>query len=407
MLAENGQSDEKDELKGVYEVARGRAANGSGLQPRKRADGRYEARCVTGIDPLTGKAKYKYIYGKTSDECARKLRAAVAAVDAGTYIEPKRMKLSEWLDIWLEDYCGAIKPGTLKCYTDDVRNHIAPALGTIRLCELQPHDVQRFINNLQRGAKSLSPKTIKNIHGVLCKALSEACRVKYIPSNPASGCVLPKVIREELHPFESDEIRAFMQAMQGSPSEALFFFALKTGMRLSEILGLRWSRVDFQKNTIKVDAQLLVKRGKNTARELGTPKNGKPRSFIAANAVMECLRSVKKQQNEWRLRAGQAWDNPLDLVFTNEIGQAIPHATVEHRFTRILQAVGIENHRFHDLRHTFTVESIRAGVDVKTLSSMLGHSSVSFTLDVYAHATTEMQVDAAEKLQALIVGRDS
>lgn len=173
-------------------MARGRAANGSGMQPRKRADGRYEARFEIGIDSVTGKAKYKYIYGKTSDECARKLRAATAAIDAGTYTEPQRMLLGEWLDIWLGEYCGAIKPGTLKCYSDGVRNHIRPALGRIRLCELQPHDVQRFINGLQRKDKPLSPKTIKNIHGVLCKALSEACRVKYIASNPAAGCNCPK-----------------------------------------------------------------------------------------------------------------------------------------------------------------------------------------------------------------------
>lgn len=388
-------------------MARDRAANGSGLQPRQRADGRWEARFETGIDPATGKTKYKCIYGKTSDECAKKLRAATAAIDAGTYLEPRRMQLSEWLDIWLSEYCGAIKPGTLKCYRDAVRNHIVPALGRVRLCELQPHDVQRFINSLQQIEKPLSAKTVKNIHGVLCKALSEACRVKYIASNPANGCVLPKVVREEIRPFEAGEIRAFMEAIRGNPSEDIFFVALNTGMRLSEILGLRWSRVDFRKRTIKVDAQLLVKRGRDTVRELGTPKNGKARSFIAAPAVMERLREVNLRQKEQRLRAGPAWSNPLDLVFTNEVGQEIPHATIEHRFARVLESAGIQSHRFHDLRHTFTVESIRAGVDVKTLSSMLGHSSVSFTLDVYAHATSDMQADAADKLQALILGRSA
>lgn len=388
-------------------MARGRAANGSGLQPRQRADGRWEARFETGIDPATGKTKYKCIYGKTSDECAKKLRAATAAIDAGTYLEPRRMQLSEWLDIWLSEYCGAIKPGTLKCYRDAVRNHIVPALGRVRLCELLPHDVQRFINSLQQIEKPLSAKTVKNIHGVLCKALSEACRVKYIASNPANGCVLPKVVREEIRPLEAGEIRAFMEAIRGNPSEDIFFVELNTGMRLSEILGLRWSRVDFRKRTIKVDAQLLVKRGRDTARELGTPKNGKARSFIAAPAVMERLREVDLRQKEQRLCAGPAWSNPLELVFTNEVGQEIPHATIEHRFARVLESAGIQNHRFHDLRHTFTVESIRAGVDVKTLSSMLGHSSVSFTLDVYAHATSDMQADAADKLQALILGRSA
>ena len=388
-------------------MGRGRAVNGSGLQPRQRADGRWEARFETGVDPATGKTKYKCIYGKTSDECAKKLRTATAAIDAGTYLEPRRMLLSEWLDIWLSEYCGAIKPGTLKCYRDAVRNHIVPALGRVRLCELQPHDVQRFINSIQQIEKPLSAKTVKNIHGVLCKALSEACRVKYIASNPANGCVLPKVVREEIRPFEAGEIRAFMEAIRGNPSEDIFFVALNTGMRLSEILGLRWSRVDFRKRTIKVDAQLLVKRGRDTVRELGTPKNGKARSFIAAPAVMERLREVNLRQKEQRLRAGPAWSNPLDLVFTNEVGQEIPHATIEHRFARVLESAGILSHRFHDLRHTFTVVSIRAGVDVKTLSSMLGHSSVSFTLDVYAHATSDMQADAADKLQALILGRSA
>lgn len=388
-------------------MGRGRAVNGSGLQPRQRADGRWEARFETGVDPATGKTKYKCIYGKTSDECAKKLRTATAAIDAGTYLEPRRMLLSEWLDIWLSEYCGAIKPGTLKCYRDAVRNHIVPELGRVRLCELQPHDVQRFINSIQQIEKPLSAKTVKNIHGVLCKALSEACRVKYIASNPANGCVLPKVVREEIRPFEAGEIRAFMEAIRGNPSEDIFFVALNTGMRLSEILGLRWSRVDFRKRTIKVDAQLLVKRGRDTVRELGTPKNGKARSFIAAPAVMERLREVNLRQKEQRLRAGPAWSNPLDLVFTNEVGQEIPHATIEHRFARVLESAGIQSHRFHDLRHTFTVESIRAGVDVKTLSSMLGHSSVSFTLDVYAHATSDMQADAADKLQALILGRSA
>ena len=384
-------------------MARGRATNGSGMQPRQRKDGLWEVRYSAGTHPGTGKPVRKSIYGKTAAEVAEKLRAVTASVDAGTYMEPQRMPLGDWLEIWLNEYCGAIKAGTLKAYRDNVKNHIKPALGAMHLCEIQPHDVQRFINRL--GKTKLSPKSIKNIHGVLCKALGEASRIKYIASNPASGCILPKAVREEIHPLEAEEISAFMGAIKGNPSESLFFVALNTGMRLSEILGLRWNRVDFKKGMIKVDAQLLVKRGKDTSRELGLPKNSKPRTFKPAPAVMDCLRAVERQQKEWRLKAGPNWDNALGLVFTNEIGQEIPHATVEHRFSRVLQSAGIEAHRFHDLRHTFTVESLRAGVDVKTVSEMLGHSSVSFTLDVYGHVTKAMQDEAANRLQAVILGR--
>ena len=138
-------------------MARGRAANGSGTQPRQRKDGLWEVRYSAGINPKNGKPIRKSVYGKSSDEVAAKLRAITAAVDAHTYIEPQKMPLGEWLDIWLGEYCGAIKAGTLKTYGDNVKNLIKPALGAVKLCELQPHDVQRFINALQRG-KKLFPK---------------------------------------------------------------------------------------------------------------------------------------------------------------------------------------------------------------------------------------------------------
>ncbi len=390
-------------------MPRGRAANGSGTQPHLRPDGRWEIRYTAGIDPGSGKLIRKSLYGKTSEEVAKRLREITAAVDAGTWQEPQRMPLGEWLDTWLSEYCMGVKPSTLKTYGDVVKNHIKPALGAVKLCELQPHMVQRFLNSLHRGASPLSAKSIKksikNVHGVLSKALAEAVRVKYLAVNPSTGCILPKVTREEIHPLEAEEIARFLEAIKGSPFESLFFVAINTGMRISELLGLRWSRVDFKKGTIKVDAQLLCLRGKGTRRTLGPTKNGKPRTFRAAPAVMECLRAVERRQKERRLRAGKVWSNPLGLVFTGETGGDIPHITIEHHFARALAAAGIGEHRFHDLRHTFTVEAIKAGVDVKTLSAMLGHSSVAFTLDVYGHVTGAMQDEAANRLQALIDSR--
>lgn len=383
-------------------MPRKRAANGSGTQPRKRSDGRWEARYIKGTD-AEGKPILRYVYGHTALEVAEKLRAATAAIDAGTYSDPQRMTLSAWLDIWLEDYCGAIKPGTLKGYKAIVNNHIRPELGAVRLCDLAPHVVQAFLRGLQ-ATKDLSGKTVHNVHGTLSKALSEALRVHYIASNPAAGAILPKVVREEIKPLDADEILRFTEAIKGNRSEAVFFIALNTGMRLSEILGLRWECVDFETGTITVNAQLLIKRGRDTARALGLPKNGKSRSFKPATAVMDTLRTVRREQREWQLRAGRLWDNTLGLVFTNELGEPVPHATVEHRFTRIMEDLGL-SHRFHDLRHTFTVEALRAGIDPKTVSDMLGHASVSFTLDIYAHVTGTMQDAAKNRLDEIIASR--
>ena len=149
----------------------------------------------------------------------------------------------------------------------------------------------------------------------------------------------------------------------------------------------------------------LVKRGEDAKRELGSPKNSRLRTFKTAPAVLECLKAVQRQQKEWRIQAGSVWRNELDLVFTNEIGVEIPHATIEHRFTRIINSIGLEGHRFHDLRHTFATEALRAGVDAKSISETLGHSSVAFTLDVYAGFTSDMQDEAAKRMQALIISR--
>lgn len=252
----------------------------------------------------------------------------------------------------------------------------------------------------------LSPKTVKNVHGTLCKALSEAARVRYIVSNPANRCILPKAQRYDIMPLNADEIAAFNEAIKGNPSEDLFYVALNTGMRLSELLGLRWSRVDFKKGTIKVDAQLLVKRGDLSPRGLGLPKNSRPRTFTAAPVIMERLKAIQLRQREQKLKAGPVWKNDLNLVFTNEAGELIPHNTIENRFRKAMQAAGLTSHRFHDLRHTFATEALRAGVDAKSISETLGHSSVAFTLDVYAGFTTDMQAEAARRLQSLITSRD-
>jgi len=382
-------------------MARGRAVNGSGLQPRQRADGRWEARFQTGVDSGTGKPIIKSIYAKTAEECAKKLRAATAAVDNNTYMEPERMPLREWCIVWLKEYTGSVKPGTVKTYEQNIRLHIVPALGALQLCNIRPHDVQTFINKMDRDGK-LSAKSIKNIHGTLHKCLDTAVRIEYIKNNPANRAELPRIIKPEIKAFDSAEIDAFLRASKGTPDEDIYFIALFTGMRLSEILGLQWKRVDFKKGTVKIDQQLLIKRGSDTERTLDTPKNGKARIIKPAQAVMDRLNAIRIRQNEKRLKAGSLWSNEMNLVFTDEIGQPIPHATVEHRFKRLMTSLGMEDHRFHDLRHSYATEGIRMGIPIKTISETLGHYSTAFTMDTYSHVTDEMKDTAADLVQASI-----
>ena len=384
-----------------------RNAQGGG-SIRQRPDGRWEARYTVGRDPGTGKQVQRSVYGDSQEEVAKKLRAATAAIDTQTYIEPEKMPLRQWLNVWLDEYTHSVKAGTRITYKSNVDLHIVPALGAIKLCELRPHDLQTFINRLRGGRtkdKTLSPKMVKNIHGTVHKALDVAVKIGYLRTNPANNMELPRIEREEIQPLAGDQIDAFLSEIEGAPNQALFFVAMFTGMRLSELLGLQWKCVDMSTATIKVSKQLLLKRGKDTQRELAPLKNDKPRTIKVAPAVIDVLKGVKKKQAEDKLRAGPIWDNPLSLVFTDELGRCIPHATIEHRYKRIVTAIGLPERRFHDLRHTYATESIRLGVPIKTVSEALGHYSTAFTMDIYAHVTEAMRDDAANRMQAAIEER--
>lgn len=388
-------------------MARGRATNGSGMQPRKRKDGLWECRYTVGTDPGTGKPVRKSVYGKTAAEAAEKLRAATASIDAGTYQEPQKMRLKNWLGIWLTDYKKNVKPNSLSTYTNHVNNHIVPALGMVRLCDLHPHNVQCFINSLQEGDNALSANSVHSVYKVLNMSLNDAQHVKYLADNPAKDVVLPKVESKKITYFEDDEIQAFNAAAVGDPFEELFSIALDMGGRISELLGLRWSRLDFTENRMTIDVQLMETKVGNGKRYLGTPKNSKPRSFKVAPSVMARFRAIQRRQREAQIKAGSAWCNDDGLVFTDEIGRSVCHATVRRHFETVMKKAGLSGRTFHSLRHTFAIEAIRAGVDVKTVSEMLGHASTAFTLDVYASVTKAMENTAANLMEAWINKRSS
>ena len=172
-------------------------AKGSGTI-RKRSDGRWEARYTTGIDSKTGKQIQKSVYGKTQKEVRQKLTEITAELDAGTYREPCKMTVDEWLDIWLKDYQIGVKPSTAYLYERQTKLYLRPELGSIPLETLKAHTIQHLYNKLSQehdGQPALSSKTIKNIHGVLHKALQQAVLLNYIRYNPTSACVLPKIIK--------------------------------------------------------------------------------------------------------------------------------------------------------------------------------------------------------------------
>lgn len=359
----------------------------------------WEARYTTGYDPGTGKQIQRSISGKTQKEVAKKLKEATAAIDAGTYTAPSKMTIGEWLDIWTAEYLGGVKPRTVDLYKGVVKSRLKPGIGALRLEVLTPHAVQSYYNGLSK--EGLAPKTVKNIHGILHKALQQAVSNSYIRTNPADSCILPRAVRKELKPMDEDMITAFLKIVKGHQYEELFKVTLFTGMREGEVLGLMWDCIDLTKGTVTIDKQLQMIRGSKGQYQIVPTKNSKGRTISIAPFVVDTLRRVKHQQLENRLRYGESWEDS-GFVFTNELGYHLSASTVYKSFKKVMQDIGSPETRFHDLRHSYAVASIRSGDDIKTVQENLGHATAAFTLDVYGHVTEKMKKDSAARMEQFI-----
>ena len=388
----------------------GRAANGNGTIRKKTVTRNgteytyWEARCTVGYDPGTGRQIQKSITGKTQKEVAQKLKQMSLDVDNGTYQEPSKMTVGEWLDIWLETYLGGVRPYTVLNYTQHVNNHIKPALGKVRLDKLNTHTIQQFYNELgtAHGDKpGLSPKTIKCVHGIFHKALQQAIAIGYLHSNPTTACELPKAERKDIKPLDDDAIRAFMEAIHGHRFEVLYLVTLFTGLRRGEVCGLTWDCVDLDRGTIFINKQLQQVPGHSGEFCLTPTKNGKGRMIPPAAFVVDALKRHKVLQTEARLKAGPLWQEE-GLVFTDEVGHRLSPNTVYHNYKRLVASIGLPDARLHDLRHSYAVASLRAGDDIKTVQSNLGHHTAAFTLDVYGHVTEEMKRASADRMEKFI-----
>ena len=364
----------------------------------------YEARYTEGYDPGTGKQKQRSITGKTQKEVTQKLKAVLADIDKGDYIAPCKMTVGEWLDKWSADYLGAVKPSTVCAYKATINTHLKPGLGATRLDVLDTQLIQSFYNGLLKPTKqreAISPKTVKNVHGVLHKALQQALVNGYIRLNPTDGCVLPRIEKKQVKPLDEDQITAFLKAIRGHQFEQLFIVTLFSGMREAEALGLTWDCVNFSKSTITINKQLQMVRGGNGEYRLAPTKNSKVRTVTLAPFVLDTLRSVQRKQLNNHVRYGELWEN-TGFVFTNDLGQHLKTHTVYKNFKTVVRELGYEDTRFHDLRHSYAVASIKSGDDIKTVQENLGHATAAFTLDVYGHVTKQMKQASADRMEAYI-----
>ena len=182
----------------------------------------------------------------------------------------------------------------------------------------------------------------------------------------------------------------------------MYQITLFTGLREGEVLGLTWDCIDFQHNALYVNKQLQKTQKVGGQYVLAPTKSGRSRMITVAPSVMDLLKKQKSQQAQMRLLVGQDWKNPWDLVFTNEFGGNLSHFTVYKTFKEIVRSIGLEQERFHDLRHSYAVVSLESGDDIKTVQTNLGHATASFTLDVYGHVSQKMRQQSADRMEQFI-----
>ena len=400
-----------------------RRANGEG-NIRKRKDGRWEGRYTVGHDPETGKAIIKNVLGKTQAEVKEKLKKAIEENVGIDYGRAKTYTVGTWLEVWMENYAKIkLRPSTFKTSQGFLKNHIKPQIGSIPLADLTSLDLQRFYKHLLDGGrvdrieakkkpKGLAPKTVRNIHQMICSAYNLAMEQRLVTKNPTQGCALPKVEHKEMKTLTADQLSAFFREARDSGVYELYYLDLATGLRrgellglkwtdvdgmlrkcwrrIGELLGLKWTDVDLDRGILKIQRAISRQNGKVVEAPLKT-KNAYRTLPLSADAIDVLMQQRRKTGNsEW--------------VFPSPTGGPMSPDSVLHMLHRVLKRAGLPKVRFHDLRHTFATLALQNGVDIKTVSGMLGHFSAGFTLDTYAHVTTSAKREAAKTMGSILSG---
>ncbi len=371
----------------------------------QRTDGRWCATIDLGWQD--GRRRRKTYTGATQEEVSGKLLAARAAHASGLPVAPKQQTLKQFLDRWLvECVKPAVRPLTLQQYQQHVKLYLGPALGSHRLEKLAAVQVQAFLNaQLKRG---LSPRTVQLSLVILRHALDTAVRWNLVARNVAKLVDAPRVQRPETRPFSPDEAREFVEAIKGKRWELVYLTALTTGLRVGEILALRWRDIDLDHRTLAVVQSVQRirsdKEGESSKLQFVELKTSRSRRTISIPASLAgALKEHRARQLRARLAVGPKWKDH-DLMFSTFIGTPIEKGALHRDFKAILEKAELPKVRIHDLRHSTASLLLAQGTHPRAIMELLGHSRIGVTMDTYAHVMPAMMADVADRMDAILRG---
>ena len=381
----------------------------------------WEARITVAYDSVTRKQKFKVFTAKTQAECKSKLDAFKAKRDIATPEKAGNVPLKQWLLQWYEDYViQNVKTSTRASYEMIINQHLILHIGEIKLNDLKKTDIETMYRNLLKNGrvkkigenKGLSVKTVRNIALCLHKALDEAFKNEYILRNVADLAEVPTLKSEDIRKKEIEILsKAEQQSliMQCADSDDIYgiaiIFALFTGVRLGELLGIKWADIDFEKHTVKIQRQVnrLKDYSKNATAKtrLGIQNDTKSKTSTRVIALNEDLVAKLQLHKSWQEEQKKKWGkkyNDLDMTFAREDGYYIDPATFRDNYQKHLKRAGLTHYSIHAMRHTFASRALEIGLPIKAVSQILGHSQVQITMDLYQHLFPDVQMDMMNKI---------
>lgn len=379
-----------------------RRKNGAGAI-RKRKDGRWEGRVVVSYkengDPVT-----KNVLAKTKTECQTKLKELIEQTAPATKKLKPDMQFGVWIDFWYQNYVKpVIRETTQATYEGNIYRHIIPEIGKIPLNQITESDLQQFYSKMLKSGRidrveifgaGLAPSMVRRIHTLCRAALEKAVKDGFIRQNPSLDCKLPPKKGTEMQVLSVEEMQRFLIQAKYDGFFELYLTELTTGVRIGELLALQWDDINFRTGAVSISKQATVAAGKM---QISIPKTDSSiRTVYLSKPVLEVLK-------EYRKTVDSKW------VFPSQRRDELPlhPSAVRKRLHATLERAGCKDVRFHDLRHTFATMALENGMDVKTLSAMLGHVSAATTLDVYSHVTDTMQEKAAVSIDRKIGKSDA
>ena len=382
---------------------------------RQRSDGRWEGRYTDGIDEK-GRQIQRSVYGSSRKEVTEKLSAIVYQRQQGIYVAPSAALLWQWLEEWLRSYAYVVvRPSTKAAYDGYVYNHIIPAIGQCPLQKVTPPIVQAFYNNeYQNGRRDgqggLSPKTIRNMHNMFHQAMEQAKLNGLIMQNPTDSVVLPKTQKKEMRVLSVAEEMKLLSVVHMHRLGFAIKLDLATGLRVGELCALRWTDLDYQKHSIKISRTLQRVQCDQLAREgfhgyekvtmmlEGDVKTSSGfREIPLPDKIWTELMLHQQKQNQEYMQIGLPIQ-PNGYVFAMPMGTCVEPNVMRDAFSYLLALAGVDHANFHSLRHTFATRAVEAGIPIKTLSDILGHSQVQITMDLYCHSSLDHMRDSMNLL---------